>query len=103
MDGIGAPLAADRTMLTTQCVKYDALVVAGGSADTGRAGGYVSVNLTEAFRHLMVLGAWGVGAAVLEANGIAADQPGLVAADAADAGFAGRLVEAIVSQRHWDR
>ena len=45
-------LAVDRTVLTTQSVEYDALVVAGGaSAALVGADPYAAVNLGEAFRH----------------------------------------------------
>ena len=101
--GLGGPLPVDRTVLTTQSVEYDGLVVAGGqSAAVLASDAYTAVNLGEAFRHHKVVAAWGEGLEVLEACGIA-DEPGVVAGDAADAGFAAQLVEALGWHRHWER
>jgi len=97
-------LAVDRTVLTTQSVEYDALVVAGGSsAATVGANPYTAVNLGEAFRHHKVVAAWGEGRAVLEACAITADSPGVVVGESATAAFAARLIEAMGWHRHWDR
>ncbi len=103
----------DRTVLTTQSVEYDALVVAGGaSAATVGADPYTAVNLGEAFRHHKVVAAWGEGQTVLEACAITAESDGVVLGDwftdkadaaFADAAFADRLVEAMGWHRHWDR
>ena len=102
--GAGGPLPVDRTTLTTQSVEYDALVVAGGAAAAALATDpYTAVNLAEAFRHHKVLAGWGEGLAVLEAHGMNAETPGIVGGRKADAGFAGRLVEAMGWHRHWDR
>jgi catalase len=102
--GAGGPVPVDRTVLTTQSVEYDALVVAGGaSASSVTTDAYTAVNLGEAFRHHKVVAAWGEGEAVLEACGITADIPGVVVADVADAAFVGRLVESMGWHRHWDR
>jgi len=102
--GSSGPVPVDRTVLTTQSVEYDALVVAGGaSAAAVGADPYTAVNLGEAFRHHKPVAAWGEGRAVLEACGIDAEAPGVVVGDNADAGFAGRLVEAMGLHRHWDR
>ncbi|MEA2932403.1 MAG: catalase, partial [Actinomycetota bacterium] len=104
VDGEDGPVPVDRTTLTTQSVEYDALLVAGGaSAGAVGADPYTAVNLGEAFRHHKVLGAWGEGRSVLEASGITAATPGVIVGDAADAGFADRLVEAMGWHRHWDR
>jgi catalase len=95
-------LAVDRTAFSTQSVEYDALVVAGGSsAATLGADPYTALNLGEAYRHHKPLGAWGEGAAVLEACGC--DGVGVVVAEAADADFASALIEAIGQHRHWER
>ena len=102
--GAGGPVPVDRTVLTTQSVEYDALVVAGGaSAAVLATDPYTAVNLGEAFRHHKVLAAWGEGEVVLEACGITADLPGIVVGDSVDTGFAGRLVDAMGWHRHWDR
>ncbi len=102
--GAGRPVPVDRTVLTTQSVEYDALVVAGGaSAAALAADPYTAVNLGEAFRHHKVVAAWGEGEAVLAACGMAGDLPGVVIGDEADADFAARLVESMGWHRHWDR
>ncbi|MDQ6796460.1 MAG: catalase [Actinomycetota bacterium] len=98
------PVPVDRTVLTTQSVEYDALVVAGGASAAGLAvDPYTALNLGEAFRHHKVVAAWGEGYAVLEACGITSDLAGVVVGDAADAGFVGRLIESMGWHRHWDR
>jgi catalase len=102
--GAQGPLPVDRTVLTTQSVEYDALVVGGGdSAASLGTDPYTAVNLGEAFRHHKVVAAWGEGCVVLEACGIAADAEGVVVGDTVDAGFASRLVESIGWHRHWNR
>ncbi len=103
VDGDGGPLPVDRTVLTTQSVEYDALVVAGGaSAAVVGAEPYTAVNLGEAFRHHKTIAAWGEGALVLERCGTTAG-PGVVVADRAGADFADQVVEAMGWHRHWDR
>jgi catalase len=100
--GIKESLAVDRTVLTTQSVEYDALVVAGGpSAQVVGADPYAALNLGEAFRHHKTLAAWGEGADVLASCGCAG--LGVVTSDSADATFASALVEAMAHHRHWDR
>ncbi len=103
MAGADGPVPVDRTVMTTQSVEYDALVVAAGSADAVGTDPRTALNLGEAFRHHKVIAAWGDGRAVLEASGVATDAPGVVVGDTADADFAGRLVEAMGWHRHWDR
>ena len=67
----------DRTVLTTDSVEYDALVVAGGdSAAALAADPWTAVNLGEAFRHHKTIGAWGEGSGVLDALGLTG--PGIV-------------------------
>ncbi|MBC7898334.1 MAG: catalase, partial [Cytophagaceae bacterium] len=100
--GATKSLAVDRTVLTTQSVEYDALVVAGGSsAQVVGADPYTALNLGEAFRHHKTLAAWGEGSAVLTACDCAG--LGVVTAESADSAFASALIEAMGRHRHWDR
>jgi catalase len=102
--GASKPVPVDRTVITTQSVEYDALVVAGGAAaDAIAVDPYAALNLGEAFRHHKVIAAWGEGQAVLDALGIAADLPGVVVGDKVDKAFVSRLVESVGWHRHWDR
>jgi len=102
--GEGTPVPVDRTVLTTQSVEYDALVVAGGaSAVVLASDAYAALNLGEAFRHHKVVAAWGDGVSVLEACGIVDGVPGVVVGVEADTDFVARLVEAMGWHRHWDR
>jgi catalase len=102
--GQDGPLPVDRTVLTTQSVEYDALVVAGGgSAAVVGADPYTAVNLGEAFRHHKTIAAWGEGRDVLAACGIDPAAPGVVVAPTADAAFAEQLAGAMGWHRHWDR
>ena len=77
--GDAGPVVVTKTMLTTQSVEYDALVVAGGaSAEVLARDPYMAVNLGEAFRHYKTIAAWGEGNEVLGAVGLPADAPGVV-------------------------
>ncbi len=91
----------DRTLLTTRSVEFDAIVVAGGTTPT------VDIKLVlllqEAFRHSKVLGAWGNGAAILEAAGIPAAGAGIVTGDSVVKSFTDQLVAAVGLHRAWDR
>ena len=102
VEGLQGPIAVDRTVLTTQSVEYDALVVAGGSSAEMIAGDpYAALTLGEAFRHHKTIGAWGEGVQVLEALGLVGAD-GVVASRSAK-GFNSVLVEAMGWHRHWDR
>jgi catalase len=57
----------------------------------------------EAYRHHKTIGAWGEGVDVLTGFGIPLDAPGVVTADAVDAGFSSSLLEAAGWHRHWER
>jgi catalase len=99
----GDPVNVDRTVITTQSVEYDALVVAGGtSADVLAADPYAAVNIGEAFRHCKTIAAWGEGRTVLEKLSMT-DAVGVVTSAKCDAGFISDLIEAIGWHRHWDR
>ena len=63
----------NRTLLTARSIEFDAIIVAGGTTPTADI--KLVLLLQEAFRHCKGMGAWGDGAAVLAAAGIAADSP----------------------------
>ena len=101
VQGTKGPVPVDRTVLTTQSVEYDALVVAGGSSAAALAqDSYAALNLSEAFRHHKTIGAWGEGTQVLDVLGL--DGPGVVTATSAKA-FLVPLAEAMGWHRHWGR
>lgn len=59
--------------------------------------------LQEAYRHCKALGAWGDGAAGLEAAGLSTDGPGVVIGDEVGKPFTEELVAALGRHRAWDR
>ncbi|MDT5327727.1 MAG: catalase, partial [Mycobacterium sp.] len=61
------------------------------------------VMLQELFRHCKPLGAWGDGAAVLEAAGIDRAAPGILVGDGSDKAFSSDLVAALGLHRVWER
>ena len=93
-----------KSLLTTQSVEYDGLIVAGGlGAQTVGENPYTAVNLGEAFRHHKAIAAWGEGRAVLEACGIDGAADGVVMVSKPNRAFAEDLIENIGWHRHWDR
>ncbi|MGI8434255.1 MAG: catalase [Nocardioidaceae bacterium] len=91
----------ERTLLTTRSIEFDALVVADGSARlTDRR---VLTLLAETFRHCKAIAAWGDGAEVLAAADIAADAPGVLVSDKANAAQRKALVRAMGMHRDWTR
>jgi catalase len=102
--GDAGPVEVTKTMLTTQSVEYDALVVAGGaSAEVLARDPYIAVNLGEAFRHYKTIAGWGEGNEVLDAVGLSADAPGVVTSTKPSRVFVQSLIEAIGWHRHWER
>ena len=59
----------ERTLLTARSIEFDAIVVADGTVPTGDI--KLVLLLQEAYRHCKPVGAWGSGAAILEATNIA--------------------------------
>jgi len=90
----------ERTFLATRSIEYDAVVVADGVTGTDPR---LTVLLQEVFRHCKVLGAWGDGAAVLEAAGIDTGAPGVVLGDSAVKPYFTELLTAVGKHRVWDR
>jgi catalase len=98
------PVAVTKSMLTTQSVEYDALIVAGGEGAAAHLHDpYIAMNLSEAYRHYKPLAAWGTGVQVLEGCGISAEAPGVVAAKSPTRAFSAALIEAIGWHRYWER
>ena len=96
-------IAVTKSMLTTQSVEYDALVVAGGAGAAYVHDPYVAANLTEAYRHYKPIAAWGTGVQVLEVCGISTEAPGVVTAKSPTRVFSAALLEAIGWHRYWER
>src|SRR3954468_13433174 len=94
-------LTVDRSFHTASSVQADAIVVAGGSALADQPA--VIAYIQTAYRHFKTIGAWGNGVEVLMAAGIDADEPGVVIVDRFSKRFAGSLIEAMGSHRHWER
>lgn len=97
---IGGPigdsgLVAQRTFLTARSVEFDALLVAGDSADPR-----VTLMVQEAFRHAKAIGAWGTGRAAVEAAGCTG--PGVVLDDDASKVLAA-VTKLLGAHRVWDR
>lgn len=104
VEGADGPVVVAKSLLTTQSVEYDALVIAGGdSAATVGADPYTAVNLGEAYRHYKTIAAWGSGADVLQACGIASDAPGVITGASVNRAFTSRVIDALGWHRHWDR
>jgi catalase len=90
----------ERTLLATRSIEYDAVVIAAGATVHDPR---LAVLLQEAFRHCKVLGAWGDGAAVLEAAGIDTTAPGVVLGDTMVKPYSTELLAAVGRHRVWDR
>jgi catalase len=100
----GTPVPAPKAFLTAQSVEFDVVVVAGGAgAELLAPDPLVAMFVQEAYRHHKTIGAWGEGVDVLTGFGIPLDAPGVVTADAVDAGFSSSLLEAAGWHRHWER
>jgi catalase len=104
ISGSGGPVTVTKSLMTTQSVEYDALVIAGGdSATVIGSDPYTAVNLGEAYRHYKTIASWGSGNAVLTSCGIPTHAPGIVTGASSTRSFARRFIEAVGLHRHWDR
>ncbi|MCP3426214.1 catalase [Rothia sp. AR01] len=112
----GVPVS--HTFAAARSVEFDAVLLAGapapaadaipareakaGARGAGTLDPRVRLLLDEAWRHAKALGAWGPGREALEAEGYAADDAGVVAAEGwSDA--LGQLKEAMAAHRVWER
>jgi catalase len=96
-------VTADRTLLTTRSVEFDAVIIADGVAPETANDLKLVLLLQEAYRHCKAFAAWGTGASVLEAASIPLDDAGVSQADAVDTPFTKALVSALGLHRVWDR
>jgi catalase len=94
-------LVVERTFATTRSVEFDAAIIASGTSATDDI--KLVVMLQELFRHCKPLGAWGDGAAMLEAAGIDRTAAGIVVGDDSDKVFSSDLVAALGLHRVWER
>jgi catalase len=94
-------LVVDRSFLTACSAEADALVVADRTSLAGERA--VLTYVQEAYRHHKTIGAWGDGAAVLDAAGVEADAAGVVLAAKATKTMARAVVAALGRHRHWER
>jgi len=116
--GSGGELAVDRAINTMASVLYDAVIVPCGpkSVETLSDDGYAVHFVTEAYKHLKAVGAFGAGIELLRNAGVAeqlADGPdvvtahGVVSTTAAEDTLADEFFEAFASalakHRAWDR
>ncbi|MGI4895948.1 MAG: catalase-related domain-containing protein, partial [Janthinobacterium lividum] len=90
----------ERTPATARSIQFDAVVIAAGAPQDGDA--RTVLLLQEAFRHLKAIAAWGDGADVLEAAGVAVTAPGVSVSDEG-ARVADELVTALGLHRSWER
>jgi len=91
----------ERTLLTTRSVEFDAILVADGTTPTNDI--KLVLLLQEAYRHCKGMGAWGSGAAILAAAGIAVDAAGVSTADSVTKDFTDELALNLGLHRAWGR
>lgn len=113
----GPSVTVQRSYLTARSTEFDAIVVAGGGipaadaipgrdAKAGEPGvtldPRVVLMVSEAFRHGKAIGAWGPGAAVLDAAGILQDAPGITSGEGPDTVIP-VVRELLSAHRAWER
>jgi catalase len=94
-------LTVDRSFHTASSAEADAFVVAAGTSLAGDPA--VATWLQSAYRHFKPVAAWGDGADVLAAAGIASDAPGVVVTPKSNRSLANAVVGALSVHRAWDR
>ena len=103
----GRPIEVDVSLEAAPSVLYDAVVLPAGAEAVGhlRADGRTLEFIKDQYRHCKSVLAWGDGAELLEACGIASDHPdaGLIVAQVDSADAADRFVAAIAKHRHFVR
>ena len=115
---LGGRIPAQRTYLTARSTEFDAVIVAGAGspgpdavdsldAKASNPAGHPSLDpripllLTESFRHAKALAAWGSGAAVLAAAGVADGAAGVLVREPDQ--LVPELVGLLATHRVWDR
>lgn len=105
----GAPLAVDKTLLTTASVMYDAVYVPGGAGSIAslRLNGDALHFVEETYRHYKPLAATNAGTALLTAALAASvpdvlSEPGVIAGTSPDTAGAA-FVSALIQHRFWNR
>jgi catalase len=91
----------ERTRATARSIEFDTIVIAAGTAPSNDIKQVIL--LQEAYHHSKALGAWGDGAAGLEAAGIPAGGPGVLVGSTVGKPFIDELVAALGLHRVWDR
>ena len=110
-------IPVQRTYLTARSTEFDAVIMAGSGAPAddaeqgldakaGKPGASldprVVLLLSEAFRHAKAIGAWGSGAAGLDAASIPDEAAGVVRGDSADQ-VVPQIQELLAAHRAWER
>jgi catalase len=91
----------ERTLLTARSIEFDAIVVADGAQPPADI--KLVLLLQEAYRHCKAVGAWGTGAAILQAASIDIESPGVVSGRSVAKSFTDALVDAVGLHRAWER
>jgi catalase len=94
-------VVVERTNATARSIEFDAVIVSGGTTVSDDI--KLVVLLQEAFRHCKPLGAWGSGAAQLEAATIDLESPGVLLGGDVDKAFGEELIKALGLHRVWAR
>ena len=120
LDEAGDPVTVQRTFATARSVEFDAIVLAGAPTPAGDAYGArdakadddvalalaidprLVLMLNEAYRHGKAIGAWGGGAAALEAAGFPEGSAGVVFSEA-PASVLPALTRLLGGHRAWGR
>jgi catalase len=94
-------LVVERTFATARSIEFDAAIIAAGTSVTNDI--KLVVMLQELFRHYKPLGAWGDGAALLQAASIDPDETGVLIGAGPDKAFSEGVIAALGLHRVWGR
>jgi catalase len=96
-------VTADRTLLTTRSIEFDAIVVADGLAAETAKDLKTILLLQEANRHCKAFGVWGDGARTVENAGVSLIDAGVSEAEVVGPQFVRSLITALGQHRDWAR